>query len=54
VFATLVMKEVEEAVRHYRFIVTMILCLVLVPLGMFMALQDYEFRLKDFHVNMEV
>jgi predicted transporter len=48
------MKEIEEAVRHYRFLITVILCLVLVPLGMFMALQDYKSRLEGYHFNMEV
>jgi len=42
---TLIMKEVAETVLDLRFVVGTVLCVVLIPLGMYVSREDYEQRL---------
>lgn len=49
---TLVIKEIHENILNIRFLVVSLLCIILVPAGMFVGLMDYEFRLEDY--NMQV
>ncbi len=43
-FATLVKKELLENIRNHRFTLALILCLVLIPLGLFIQEKEYEAR----------
>src|SRR6266404_609101 len=43
--ATLIKKEILEAVLSFRFIIAGLLCLVLIPLGIYVNMKDYERRL---------
>ena len=53
-FTTVLLKEIQEAIYNYRFLLTMLLCLALIPLGLFVALKDYEQRLNDYHGTMRL
>jgi ABC-type transport system involved in multi-copper enzyme maturation permease subunit len=45
VFGTLVAKEILETVLDLRFVVATLLCVILIPLGMYVSREDYEQRL---------
>jgi ABC-type transport system involved in multi-copper enzyme maturation permease subunit len=47
-FKTLVKKEITETIFDLRFVITTLLCLVLVPLGMYVNRKDYERRLDAY------
>jgi ABC-type transport system involved in multi-copper enzyme maturation permease subunit len=47
-FHTLVGKEIAETVLGLRFTVATLLCVVLIPLGMYVSRKDYECRLADY------
>ena len=45
---TIIKKEILEAFLSLRFAIAALLCLVLIPLGMYVNLKDYEKRLADY------
>lgn len=45
---TIIKKEILEALLSLRFLIATLLCLVLIPLGMYVNLKDYEKRLADY------
>ena len=45
---TLVAKEILETVLDLRFVVATVLCVVLIPLGMYVSREDYEQRLAAY------
>lgn len=47
-FGTLLMKEIHETVTGGKFLIATVLCLVLIPLGMFVTLKDYEQRQANY------
>ena len=47
-FLTLLQKEIHDNLLGLRFAVAMILCLILIPLGMYINLKDYEKRLNSY------
>jgi ABC-type transport system involved in multi-copper enzyme maturation permease subunit len=47
-FTAIVKKEILEALSSARFLITMVLCLVLIPLGVFANLKDYEKRETEY------
>ena len=47
-FAVLIKKEILDAVRSFRFLIATLLCLILVPVGMYINLKEYEKRLADY------
>jgi ABC-type transport system involved in multi-copper enzyme maturation permease subunit len=44
----LVNKEIADAILDLRFVITTLLCLVLIPLGMYVSRRDYERRLDAY------
>ena len=46
-FKTLLLKEIQETIQTYRFFIATLLCLVLIPLGMYVTMKDYEQRLIE-------
>jgi ABC-type transport system involved in multi-copper enzyme maturation permease subunit len=44
----LVTKEIADAILDLRFVITTLLCLVLIPLGMYVSRRDYERRLDAY------
>jgi ABC-type transport system involved in multi-copper enzyme maturation permease subunit len=48
VLATLIAKEIFETVLDLRFVVATLLCVVLIPLGMYVSRKDYEQRLAAY------
>ena len=53
-FKTLILKEIRETLHNFRFLIATLLCLVLVPLGMYVTLKDYEQRLADYQSAMQL
>jgi len=45
---TLIRKEIIETILDLRFIIATLLCVVLIPLGMFVSRKDYERRLASY------
>ena len=50
-FTTLLTKEIQETIQTYRFLIATLLCIVLVPLGMYVTMKNYEQRLSDYRDN---
>jgi ABC-type transport system involved in multi-copper enzyme maturation permease subunit len=48
-FTTLFIKEIRESVVTVRFILVSLICVVLIPLGIFVSLKEYEQRLDNYH-----
>jgi len=44
----LVKKEIADAILDLRFVITTLLCIVLIPLGMYVSRRDYERRLDAY------
>ena len=44
----LIKKEILSGIQSMRFLITTLLCLVLIPLGVYVNLKDYERRLDDY------
>lgn len=40
-FRTLLIKEIQDAVNDFRILITMILCVILIPTGIYLASQEY-------------
>lgn len=47
-FRTLIRKEIIETMLDLRFVIATLLCVVLIPLGMYVSRKDYEQRLNDY------
>ena len=47
-FRTLIRKEIVETILDLRFTIVMLLCIVLIPLGMYVSRKDYEQRFADY------
>jgi ABC-type transport system involved in multi-copper enzyme maturation permease subunit len=59
-FSTLLMKEIQETLNNNRSLISAVLCLILIPLGIYISAKDYEKRLdtykeadKAYHENAE-
>lgn len=50
----LVKKEILEAILSFRFLIATLLCLVLIPLGMYVNLKEYEKRLADYQESVRL
>ena len=53
-FNTLLLKEIQETIQTYRFIVVVLLCLILIPLGMYVTMKDYEQRLTEYRDSVRL
>jgi ABC-type transport system involved in multi-copper enzyme maturation permease subunit len=47
-FQTLFLKEIQESITTLRFFIAALICLFLLPLGMYVSLKDYEQRFADY------
>ena len=47
-FGTLLIKEIREMIQTLRFLVAAVLCLVLIPLGIYVTLREYEQHREDY------
>ena len=52
-FRTLVGKEIAETMLGFRFAVATLLCVVLIPLGMYVSRKDYEHRLAGYQREVQ-
>jgi len=48
---TLVKKEITAAILDLRFVIAALLCIVLIPLGMYVSRKDYEHRLAAYQTQ---
>ena len=46
-FKTLILKEIQESILTLRFWLVSVLCLLLIPFGLFIASKDYQSRVKE-------
>ena len=51
---TLILKEIHETIINMRFLIATLLCLVLIPLGMYVSLREYEQRFADYQDAMNL
>ena len=52
-FRTLVGKEIAETMLGFRFAIATLLCIVLIPLGMYVSRKDYEHRLASYQRELQ-
>ena len=52
--ATLILKEIHDTIINLRFLIATLLCLVLIPLGMYVSLSEYEQRFADYQDAMNL
>ena len=45
---TIIKKEILEAIKSFRFLIAVLLCLILIPLGMYVNLREYQQRQSDY------
>ena len=53
-FRTLLQKEIHDSLLSLRFVVALILCLILIPVGMYVNLKDYEKRLNSYQQSVQI
>jgi ABC-type transport system involved in multi-copper enzyme maturation permease subunit len=53
-FKELFIKEVQESLLDYRSWIVSALCLMLIPLGMFVSRKDYESRMNEYKRDVEL
>ena len=51
---TIIKKEILEAMTSLRFLIAMLLCLVLIPLGIYVNLKEYEQRRADHQESVQL
>jgi ABC-type transport system involved in multi-copper enzyme maturation permease subunit len=49
----LIKKEIIETILDLRFVVATLLCIVLIPLGIYVSVKDYEQRLGDYNTAIQ-
>ena len=47
-FTTLLLKEIQETIQTYRFLIATILCILFIPLGMYVTMKNYEQRFEEY------
>jgi hypothetical protein len=56
-FKTLIVKEIQESIMNFRFWMVAVLCLLLIPFGLYIASKDYNGRyaeyLREENMNIE-
>ena len=53
-FRILLQKEIQDSITSLRFIIALILCLILIPLGMYVNLKDYEKRQGSYEQSVSI
>jgi len=52
--STLILKEIHETIITYRFLIATLLCLILIPLGMYVSLKDYVQRYGEYQDSIRL
>lgn len=50
---TLIGKEIFETILDLRFMIATLLCVILIPLGMYVSLKDYEQRVREYETSIQ-
>jgi ABC-type transport system involved in multi-copper enzyme maturation permease subunit len=53
-FLVLLQKEIHDSLLSLRFTIAFILCMILIPVGMYVNLKDYEKRLKSYQQSEQI
>ncbi|MCD6115484.1 hypothetical protein J7K93_00575 [bacterium] len=53
-FVTLLLKEIHNGLFSLKFMVALIPCLILIPLGMYIKLKDYQRRLYSYEQSVSI
>lgn len=53
-FNALLLKEIQETIHNFRFLIALLLCVLLIPLGTFVSIRDYEQRLANYNQAMQL
>lgn len=51
---TLILKEIHETIITGKFFIASLLCVILIPLGMYVTLEDYSQRLNDYNRSQQL
>ena len=51
---TLILKEIHETIINMRFLIAALICIVLIPLGMYVSLKDYERSFEGYQTSMRL
>ena len=52
--STIIKKEILESLLGFRFLLAFLLCTILIPLGLYVNLKEYEQRLRDYHESVQL
>lgn len=52
--STLMTKEIHETIITYRFLIALFLCLILIPLAMYVSLEDFERRNEEYQNSIRL
>lgn len=53
-FKTLLLKEIRETLHNFQFLIAVLLCFVLIPLGMYVGLKQYEQKHSNYRDAMRL
>ena len=53
-FRILFQKEIHDSLLSLRFVIALILCMILIPVGMFVNLKDYEKRMHSYEQSVQI
>jgi ABC-type transport system involved in multi-copper enzyme maturation permease subunit len=53
-FTTLLIKEMHETLINFRFLIAAVLCVVLIPLGIYMSGKEYKYRLNEYQESVRL
>ena len=53
-FTTLILKEIRETLHNFQFLIAVLLCFVLIPLGMYVGLKQYEQKYSNYQDAMRL
>lgn len=53
-FKILLLKEIQDSVKNHQFLITFLLCLLLIPLSTFVSLREHEQKLADYRQNTQL
>jgi ABC-type transport system involved in multi-copper enzyme maturation permease subunit len=51
---TIIKKELLDNLLSFRFIITMLLCVVLIPLGIYVSIKEYQNSMNDYQQSMNL
>ena len=53
-YKEILLKEIQENLKSFRFIIALLLCIILIPLGFYVSHQDYEKQLANYQELVKI